>query len=155
MYCQSCGAQMPDSASFCSQCGEPVHHTGAADHAGTQTQIIFQNKNYAVPSKEDNLDWSFLSPTYRDEFSRIRASGGKSPGAFNFAAFLLGCLWFLIKGCWVAAIVWGIVAVAIGIIVPLPIIGWLIGFLAPMIVAGARGTIIYYHACVRNQQIAW
>lgn len=38
MFCQKCGAKMPDDASFCDQCGTPVHNASAAPQPGDVSQ---------------------------------------------------------------------------------------------------------------------
>lgn len=45
MFCGKCGAQLPDHATFCSQCGNPVKETvspsGTIQKKGTKTAVIF------------------------------------------------------------------------------------------------------------------
>lgn len=113
-------------------------------------------KNYAVPAPYDNLDWSFLPPTYQGQFSRIRGSDGLFVGSFNWAACLFSSLWLLTKGCWLAAVVYAaIIMLAHEFVAWIIPYGNIIVWAVVSVLIGFRGTYIYYMACVRNQQVIW
>lgn len=84
-----------------------------------------------------------LSEYYVKEFEKIHESSETYKGKFNWTAFFFGPFWSLIKGLWLAAVVWlivGIVTAGIGMVVY-----W--------VIFGFRGNYILYNYLVKGKQI--
>jgi hypothetical protein len=75
-----------------------------------------------------------LPAYYRDEFQKIRESGGKYEGKWNFVACLAGPFWALAKGLQAIVVVWVLAAIFT--------FGLSILFYA--YVLGKRGNFMYY-----------
>lgn len=96
MYCSQCGAKLPDTAQFCSQCGEPVAAPAADDavekEAATPvTEVVGgDSSREIVPEIEDDPVSSFLTDKSLDSnnpVSEVPADGERQSFAQRMIAF--------------------------------------------------------------------
>lgn len=119
--CPDCGREISRRAPVCPHCGAPIGPT-LSEPAGR--------------------DFAGLPAYYREEFARIRDSREQYKGKWNWAAFLLGPLWGLLRGVWLPSLI-GIV----GAVFTFGIVGVVYWF-----VFGLRGNYFYYSAHVKGKQ---
>jgi hypothetical protein len=160
MFCSACGNQLRDGAKFCSACGVGANAPtvspssavilaspslspigGSETPASAPTPAMFQSFAVATFPATQSI-WPDLSPYYQEEFRRIQESGETYKGRWNWAAFLFGALWALVKGAWLSAI--------ICIVVSMITFGF--GGFVFWFIYGARGNYIYYCARVKGRQ---
>ena len=102
-FCPYCKAQTHEAAVMCVACGRQLteasvtgHEGGRADGKPTVVRSIAEAvEGIAGESRE----------YYRDEFQSIQDAGGGFKASFNWAAFLLGPIWYLYHGMWKKALI--------------------------------------------------
>lgn len=100
MFCQKCGTQNDDSASFCSNCGASLHQ--ASIDAPQQThaeQLPNQEALYRAVIGPKNQDY------YLRHFARFDRDGGIS-ATWHWPAFFVTFYWFLYRKMWIHAAVY-------------------------------------------------
>ena len=63
----------------------------------------------------------FLSPYYQFKFARFDAQGGGFSASWNWPAFFLGWLWYLVKGMWAKALITLVLVVVTAGILAIPV----------------------------------
>jgi len=111
--CSRCGGPLPEGAAFCPRCGAVVGQAlpSAWQQARTNspqtpmpsgggTRPPLAPPPVALLGGLSHVDFSHV-------FAPFEAAGGKWVPTFNLLAFLIGPLWYLLKGMWLKAIVLG------------------------------------------------
>ncbi len=137
-HCQECGSKTTEKQELCIRCGCRLKTSIAKS-----TNIL---DNFSIGNSDDNgeinLDFSHLPEYYQQEFKKIYESGEVYKGKFNIWAFLFGNLWALSKGCWLFAVVTGILCV----------ITYGVAAIGATAVVAFRGNYIYYCYYVKGKQ---
>lgn len=92
MFCQKCGAQNDDSASFCSNCGTPLHLADAEQ-----------------PHSQEALYKAVIGPKNQDYYLRHFARfdrDGRVGATWHWPAFFVTFYWFLYRKMWIHAAVY-------------------------------------------------
>lgn len=142
MFCGNCGQPMDATNKFCGKCGKP--NSNREESTSFSESVVVQD-NYINENRYDNceVDYSYLSDYYQDEFNKITEYEEAYKGKWNWAAFLFGGLWALTKGLWLSAVV----------CIVLNIITSGIASFVYCVIYGFRGNYMYYNKIVKNKQI--
>lgn len=126
-YCQGCASPTRPEQELCVSCGVRLKTLLAVDTRG-------------VPIESD---FPGIPDYYRQEFKQIHESNESYKGKWNWAAFLLGPVWALTKGVWLAPVICFVAA----------ILTWGIGGVVYWFIFGARGNYMYYAAHAKSKQV--
>lgn len=91
-FCPRCGSGVTGGAAFCARCGSAVDGAPPPSRAALASPALLGGLSH--------VDYSRV-------FAPFEAAGGKWVPTFNLLAFLLGPLWYLLKGMWLKAILLG------------------------------------------------
>lgn len=139
MDCTKCGAANSPGLSACAYCGAAFPAAPAPD-VGQQLNNSF---NTLLQGTGGTRDWSDLKPYYQQAFAEIERAGGTMTAKWNWAAFLFGAIWYLVRGMPLKGI---------GIILLTLISGGTLGFFL-WIYAGLFGTYDFYLLKAKGKQL--
>jgi hypothetical protein len=172
MAFSTCGHEVAPDARFCPSCGttvaervtptagQPTGWTpppGATSAAGTPNGAVPSPPPYpgapTGPGGRPGEGWHGPPPAthalaglpdyYRGPFARIDGNGGSFTATWNWAAFLLGPIWYLCRGLWVKALLLVFIVLATAGTLAIP--AW--------IYAGIAGNYDLYLLRQRNKQL--
>lgn len=92
-FCSGCGNPLTGAAAFCARCGRaaaPLPPRSVRTPASAPASLPFIG--------------GLSSTDYSRVFAQFEAAGGKWVPTFNLLAFLIGPIWYLLKGMWPKAI---------------------------------------------------
>lgn len=142
--CPECHQEVSDRAVSCPQCGYPIASLlSSLSVDRSDTQLVRGETGVAI---ED----SGLPEFYRQRFEAFDSFEGRRTAFWNWAAFLLGPIWYLAKGMWLKPLVYFVVAIVAAAIEPAFL------FLVPTvfgIYAGQFGTFDYYRFHRHGEQM--
>jgi hypothetical protein len=104
MRCPFCKEEIQDGAIKCKHCGEVLRKEEYSQVRHERTKAL--------------SDYSGFSDYYQRVFTSFDQQGGGFQAKWNWAAFLFGAVWYLVKGIWIKALLmfviifvfWGIPA---------------------------------------------
>ena len=95
--CPYCKEEIREGAVKCKHCGEVLERSEYSKTANVRDSV----PNASVK----------LHPYYQRVFAKFDANGGSFTPTWNWAAFLLGPIWYLLHGMWLKSVVlfvaWG------------------------------------------------
>lgn len=157
VFCRGCGKEIHETAPTCPHCGAP--------------QLLAAKSSPTVASQAA-VQPETVSAGWQRKFALIEKAGGpKLPQSkalsfgermkvvFNVWGFLVGPLYYLLKGMWKKAIVLTLIAFAIILVLELLLQAMQMSDLSTYFVApaifGSRATIDYYKKVVRGDNGWW
>ena len=97
-FCPRCGGGAPGGAAFCARCGSAVNGAPPPNRPAAARRPAPDSP--ALLGGLSHVDYSRV-------FAPFEAAGGKWAPTFNLLAFLIGPIWYLLKGMWLKAILLG------------------------------------------------
>jgi len=117
-FCPYCKSQTHEAAVICVACGAQLNKAATTNGRGAET--------LGMPAVAGNLEKAVegiagqSQEYYRAEFQSIQDAGGSFKVSFNWAAFLLGPIWYFYHGMWKKALIlMGVSMLTFGIAAPL------------------------------------
>ena len=97
MFCQKCGAQVPDGFAFCSQCGSQV--TAAQPQPVYQAQPVYQQPQYAYPPQPPvQPPRQAVTPKKKKAFLREEAPAGCRRNSLITTIVSIVCILLMVAG---------------------------------------------------------
>lgn len=100
-FCRRCGAPQPAGGQFCPKCGQ------SGQQPPPQKPTPPRPMPRSLPPDSPTIIGGLSHVDYSRVFAPFEAAGGKWVPTFNLLAFLIGPIWYLLKGMWLKAIVLG------------------------------------------------
>ena len=94
-FCVKCGTPAQKAGNFCPKCGYDTTSPQRQQTATSDTPTVINDLNH--------IDYS-------EVFAKFERAGGKWVPSFNLMAFLIGPIWYLLKGMWLKAVVLGLIS---------------------------------------------
>jgi len=91
MKCPFCQEEIAEGAIKCKHCGE----------------VLQRNQYSRITSERSKLiqDYARFKPYYQRVFQEFDEGGGQFQAKWNWAAFLFGFFWYLVRGMWLKGLV--------------------------------------------------
>ena len=139
--CPNCGTRPLLGRAYCQGCASPTRpEQELCVSCGVRLKTLLAVDTHGVPIE---ADFPGVPDYYRQEFKHIHESNESYKGKWNWAAFLLGPVWALTKGVWLAPVICCVAA----------IFTWGIGGVVYWFIFGARGNYMYYAAHAKSKQV--
>lgn len=139
MKCPKCGAQNPDEAIYCQNCGAPLEENAQQSQPGGFSAAPENGGVYGGLTADEAALIGVKQDFYADKFSKMRTTGNKC--SWNWCAFLVFPCWAIYRKLYKESIIYLIAANAINMVLGDAYPGLVIS-----LVAGLFGNWLYMRA---------